>query len=167
MSTSSINNDSKKSNAITNVLFLCTGNSCRSQMAEGWANNLQLPDVVFHSAGIEAHGLNKQAIAVMAEAGIDISHHQSQTLEQLSNIDFAVIVCVCDNANKRCPTFTADTHVISQLFDDPPLLARQFTDATQQLDCYRRVRDDIKQWITQLPQQLLNSIKTNIKEKQC
>ncbi len=162
-----MNNDSINNNAIRNVLFLCTGNSCRSQMAEGWANNLQLPDVIFHSAGIEAHGLNTHAVAVMAEAGIDISHHQSQTLDQFSNIDFDVIICVCDNANKRCPSFSVDVNVISQLFDDPPLLARQFTGAIQQLDCYRQVRDDIKQWITQLPQQLLNSTQTNMKEKQC
>lgn len=139
------------------VLFLCTGNSCRSQMAEGWAKSLNLPDVEFYSAGIEAHGLNPHAIKVMQESGIDISGHISQRFSELSDIEFDRIYAVCDNANKNCPSFNIETQIICHLFDDPPKLAEALKDKTRVLDCYRQVRDQIKSWIEELPQQLIIS----------
>ncbi len=140
-----------------NVLFLCTGNSCRSQMAEGWAKSLKLSDVEFFSAGIEAHGLNPNAIAVMKEAGIDISHHQSQRLSELSNVAFDYVFAVCDNANKNCPSFGDKTTTICHEFDDPPRLALGLEDKNSVLNCYREVRDQIKQWIQDLPQTYISA----------
>ena len=141
----------------TRVLFLCTGNSCRSQMAEGWAKSLNLPDVEFYSAGIEAHGLNPNAIKVMQESGVDISGHNSQLLSEFSDIEFDLVYAVCDNASKSCPSFNSKTQVICHQFDDPPKLAKGLKDKTLVLDCYRRVRDQIKNWIEELPQQLITS----------
>ncbi|MFH1830618.1 MAG: arsenate reductase ArsC [Pseudomonadota bacterium] len=87
------------------VLFLCTGNSCRSQMAEGWARHLLGDIVEAYSAGIEAHGLNPRAVRVMAEAGVDISAQRSKTIGDLGGIEFDVVVTVCDRAHKSCPIF--------------------------------------------------------------
>ncbi len=138
----------------TRVLFLCTGNSCRSQMAEGWAKSLDLPAVEFYSAGIEAHGLNPNAIEVMRESNIDISGHSSQLLSEFSDIEFDVVYAVCDHANKSCPSFSPDTQVICHQFDDPPKLADGLEDRRLILDCYREVRDQIQSWTASLPQQL-------------
>src|SRR5512133_2312066 len=87
------------------VLFLCTGNSCRSQMAEGWARALRGDVIEPYSAGIETHGLNPNAVKIMAEAGVDISRHRSKRLDELRGIDFDYVVTVCDNANESCPVF--------------------------------------------------------------
>jgi len=129
------------------VLFLCTGNSCRSQMAEGWSKALMNEHVDAYSAGIETHGLNPHAVAVMAEAGIDISRHQSKNIADLSDIHFDVIYTVCDHANQSCPSFTAATKVVHTPFDDPPKLAEYSNDEESKLDCYRQVRDEIKQFV--------------------
>ncbi|MFT6986975.1 MAG: arsenate reductase [Psychromonas sp.] len=141
----------------TNVLFLCTGNSCRSQMAEGWAKSLNLENVEFYSAGIEAHGLNLNAVKVMQESGIDMNQHRSQLLSEFSDINFDLVFAVCDKANKNCPAFDGETQVICHQFDDPPKLAQGLTDETRVLDCYRQVRDQIKHWIDELSQQLITS----------
>lgn len=143
------------------ILFLCTGNACRSQMAHGWANSLMLPEVEFYSAGIEAHGINHHAVKVMLEAGIDISHHQSHRLSEFDDIEFDIIFAVCDKASQRWPTNVSKVEMICQRFDDPPALAKHYQEFRQQLDCYRSVRDQIQQWIFKLPQQLqqLNSKK--------
>ncbi|MBE1276625.1 arsenate reductase ArsC [Enterovibrio baiacu] len=138
----------------TKVLFLCTGNSCRSQMAEGWANSLGLQDVEFYSAGIEAHGLNPNAIMVMQESGVDISGHRSELLSEFVDIEFDFVYAVCDHANKSCPSFDGHTQVICYQFDDPPKMAAATEDQAIALDCYRQVRDQIKDWIEELPQQL-------------
>jgi len=138
----------------TKVLFLCTGNACRSQMAHGWANALQLPDVELYSAGIETHGVNPHAITVMQESGIDISSHQSQLLSEFDHIEFDVIFAVCDKASKNCPTVSGSPRIICHQFDDPPALAKSTSDHQQALDCYRQVRDQIQTWVAQLPQQL-------------
>lgn len=133
------------------VLFLCTGNSCRSQMAEGWARHLKSDCVEPYSAGIETHGLNPHAVKVMAEAGVDISQQQSQHVDEFVDIDFDLVVTVCNHADQKCPAFSKGTTVIHVGFDDPPKLAALATSEDQALDAYRRVRDEIKTYIKTLP----------------
>lgn len=133
-----------------NILFLCTGNSCRSQMAEGFcrAKHADLFDVF--SAGIERHGMNERAMLVMLEKGIDLSTHNSKTLASLS-VEFDVVITVCGNADESCPVFPGNTKVIHIGFDDPPKLAIDATSEEQALVHYRRVRDEIEQTIAELP----------------
>jgi arsenate reductase (thioredoxin) len=133
------------------ILFLCTGNSCRSQMAHGFANSLLSDQFTSYSAGIESHGLNPSAVKVMNEIGIDISHHQSQTLTEFDTEQFDYVVAVCEHAASNCPTFPAKTDVIIHQFDDPPKLAKNEATAEGTLSHYRRVRDEIKDWISALP----------------
>ena len=133
------------------VLFLCTGNSCRSQMAEGWCRHLKGEIIEAYSAGIETHGLNPYAVKVMAEAGVDISGHKSKLLTDLNGIDFDYVVTVCGHAHETCPFFPAKAKVIHVGFDDPPKLAKDLTDEEEKLNCYRRVRDEIKKFIEGLP----------------
>lgn len=135
----------------TNVLFLCTGNSCRSQMAEGWARYLHGDIVEPYSAGTEIHGMNRSAVHVMAEAGVDISSHHSKNVEEVQNIPFDVVITVCDNAHESCPVFPGDAKRLHAGFDDPPRLAQSVDDPEKKLDCYRKVRDDIRDFIAQLP----------------
>lgn len=138
-----------------NILFLCTGNSCRSQMAEGWARHLKGGVINAYSAGIETHGLNPNAVKVMAEAGVDISRHQSKNVTDLLNIPFDYVVTVCGHANEHCPLFPGKAKVVHVGFDDPPALARALAargaSAEAQLACYRRVRDEIKAFVDTLP----------------
>lgn len=126
------------------VLFLCTGNSCRSQMAEGWANKLLRNTIEAYSAGTEPHPLNPLAVRVMQESGVDISHHQSKSLESLSGIHFDLIVAVCDNASKSCPIPPIGTKVVHAPFEDQPKLAQNAPNEEMALQHYRRVRDEIK-----------------------
>lgn len=137
-----------------NILFLCTGNSCRSQMAEGWARHLKGDVIEAYSAGIETHGLNPNAVKVMAEAGVDISGHQSKHLETLKEVLFDVVVTVCDNAHESCPLFPGKTKVVHVGFEDPPRLAKEAKTQEDALNCYRRVRDEIKAFIETLPERL-------------
>jgi arsenate reductase len=132
------------------VLFLCTGNSCRSQMAEGWARHLFGDQVETFSAGIEAHGLNPRAVKVMAEAGVDISGQRSKTLDELGDIPFDLVVTVCDRARESCPIFPGSAKKIHRSFDDPPRLARGAKDEEEALSHYRRVRDEIHAFIKEL-----------------
>ena len=134
-----------------NILFLCTGNSCRSQMAEGWARHLKADIIEPYSAGIETHGLNPNAVKVMAEAGVDISRHESKHLDSLKHIDFDYVITVCDHAHESCPVFADATKIIHVGFDDPPRLAQQAKTEQEALNCYRRVRDEIKAFIENLP----------------
>jgi arsenate reductase len=136
------------------LLFLCTGNSCRSQMAEGWARHLKGEQIDAYSAGIEKHGLNPNAVKVMAEAGVDISGHHSKTLEDLEGVAFDVVVTVCGHAHETCPLFPGQARVIHVGFDDPPKLARGETDPEKALAHYRRVRDEILAFVETLPQAL-------------
>jgi arsenate reductase len=136
------------------VLFLCTGNSCRSQMAQGWAQYLKGDIIQPYSAGIETHGLNPNAVKVMAEAGVDISSHYSKHLDELKEIEFDYVITVCGHANEHCPIFIGRTKVIHIGFDDPPKLAEQIADPQKKLDCYRQVRDQIKSFIQTLPDSL-------------
>ncbi|MFA6659919.1 MAG: arsenate reductase ArsC [Victivallaceae bacterium] len=136
------------------ILFLCTGNSCRSQMAEGWTNALKSLQIKAYSAGIEKHGLNPYAVKVMAEAGVDISNHHSKLLQELSDIEFDYVITVCGHAHESCPLFTGNTKVLHVGFDDPPRLAAACKSEAEKLDCYRRVRDEIKKFVETLPQSL-------------
>ena len=140
---------------MNNILFLCTGNSCRSQMAEGWTNHLKLGVLAAWSAGVETHGLNPLAVEVMAEAGVDISAHASKLVADLPpDIEFDYVVTVCGNANENCPYFPARTRVVHAGFDDPPSLARDMTDPDAIRDVYRRVRDEIRAYVETLPDSL-------------
>ena len=133
------------------VLFLCTGNSCRSQMAEGWARHLKSDVVEPYSAGIETHGLNPNAVKVMAEAGVDISGHHSKHLDELKDIDFDYVITVCDNTHENCPMFPRKIKIVHVGFDDPPRLAKEAKTEQEVLNCYRRVRDEIKSFVEKLP----------------
>ena len=140
------------------VLFLCTGNSCRSQMAEGWSRKLKKDIIDAYSAGVEIHGLNSDAVKVMAEAGIDISGQKSKHINKFKDIDLDVVVTVCGHANETCPYFPPRCKVVHVGFDDPPKmaedLARQGKTKEEQLDCYRKVRDEIKKFVEGLPDNL-------------
>ena len=136
------------------VLFLCTGNSCRSQMAEGWAHRLKGDQIEPYSAGIEAHGLNPDAVRVMAEAGVDISGQRSTLAGELQEVQFNYVVTVCDNAHDSCPVFPAKARVIHVSFDDPPRLAANAKTESERLAPYRRVRDEIRAFVETLPDAL-------------
>jgi len=132
------------------VLFLCTGNSCRSQMAEGWARALLGDLVEPHSAGVAPSGVDPRAVKVMAEAGVDISRQRSKHLDEVSSLDFDFVVTLCDDTRQSCPFFPARMGVIHRSFDDPPLLASQAKDEEEILDHYRRVRDEIRNFVETL-----------------
>jgi len=140
------------------LLFLCTGNSCRSQMAEGWTRHLKGDLFTVYSAGIETHGLNPMAVHVMAEVGVDISGQKSQHIDDFRDVPLDLIITVCGHAHETCPFFPGTTRVIHVGFDDPPKMAQQLADQgagpEEQLDCYRQVRDAIKEFILSLPQGL-------------
>lgn len=139
------------------VLFLCTGNSCRSQMAEGWCRHLKSDVIEAYSAGIETHGLNPHAVKVMAEAGVDISTHRSKHLDELKDVPFDYVITVCDNAHESCPIFPHKTQVVHVGFDDPPRLAKAAKSEEEALNCYRRVRDQIRAFIERLPEEMIRS----------
>ena len=134
------------------ILFLCTGNSCRSQMAEGWARTLKSDVVEAYSAGIETHGLNPYAVKVMAEAGVDISAQKSKLVPDLPTQEFDYVITVCGNARESCPVFPGKTRVVHIGFDDPPRLAEACQTEEEKLACYRRVRDEIRTFIEKLPE---------------
>ena len=129
------------------VLFLCTGNSCRSQMAEGWARHLKGDRIEAYSAGIEAHGLNPDAVRVMAEAGVDISGQRSKHVSELRGVEFDYVVTVCDHAHQSCPVFPGKAQVVHVGFDDPPRLAASAKTEEERLAPYRRVRDEIRAFV--------------------
>jgi arsenate reductase len=137
------------------VLFLCTGNACRSQMAEGWARALHAERIDAHSAGTDPHGLNPLAVRAMAECGVDISSHHSKRPERIvidgAPARFDLVVTVCGNADERCPIFPG-ARVVHRGFDDPPRLARDAgaTNDDEALPHYRRVRDEIRAFIETL-----------------
>jgi arsenate reductase len=140
----------------TNVLFLCTGNSCRSQMAEGWTRHLKGDVINVYSAGIETHGLNPHAVKVMAEAGVDISGHRSKHVKELMDIPFDYVITVCGHAQENCPVFPGRAVVVHHGFDDPPKLAANAQTEEEALAHYRRVRDEIRAYVETLPEALLN-----------
>ena len=133
------------------ILFLCTGNSCRSQMAEGWTRHLMDDQIEAYSAGIEPHGLDPRAVAVMAEVGVDISNHRSKHVDDLKDIAFDYVVTVCSHADQHCPAFVAANKVIHVGFDDPPKLAETAKPEQEAVNHYRRVRDQIRALVERLP----------------
>ena len=136
------------------ILFLCTGNSCRSQMAEGWARKLKGRTLEVYSAGIKARGLDPRAVTVMAEAGVDISGHWSKTINELAGIEFDCVVTVCDHANETCPVFPGKVKKIHRGFEDPPRLAKEAKSEEEALRNYRLVRDEIRDLVETLPKKL-------------
>jgi arsenate reductase len=133
------------------VLFLCTGNSCRSQMAEGWTKKLKGDTLEACSAGVEPHGMNARAVKVMAEAGVDISGHHSKHLDELKDVPFNYVVTVCNHANETCPVFLGKVKRLHVGFDDPPRLAKDARSEEEALGHYRRVRDEIRSFVEGLP----------------
>ncbi|MFC1734534.1 arsenate reductase ArsC [Candidatus Hydrogenedentota bacterium] len=136
------------------VLFLCTGNSCRSQMAEGWARHLKDSTIDAYSAGIETHGMNERAVQVMGEAGVDISGHHSKRLDELKDVNFDYVVTVCGHAHETCPMFPGSAKIVHVGFDDPPRLSENANNEEEALDHYRRVRDEIRAFVEELPERL-------------
>ena len=136
------------------LLFLCTGNSCRSQMAEGWARHLKGDRIEPFSAGIKACGLNPDAVRVMAEAGVDISGQRSKQVAELRGVDFDYVVTVCGHAHENCPVFPGKAAVVHVGFDDPPRLAAGAATEDERLAPYRRVRDEIRAFVETLPEAL-------------
>ena len=136
------------------ILFLCTGNSCRSQMAEGWTRHLHGDTIDAFSAGTEPHGLNPLAVRVMAESGVDISGHSSKNVDQLLSHTFDWVITVCDNAREACPTFPGTTRVVHVGFDDPPALAAAAPSDEEALVHYRRVRDEIRAFVETIAETL-------------
>ena len=136
------------------ILFLCTGNSCRSQMAEGWARHLKSDRFEAYSAGVETHGLNPNAVKVMAEARVDISGHRSQHIDEFRDVELDHVITVCGHAHESCPVFPGQTRVKHVGFDDPPRLAKEATTDEEALEHYRRVRDEIRAFVETLPEAL-------------
>jgi arsenate reductase len=143
-----------ESNEKIKVLFLCTGNSCRSQMAEGWAQHLKSDVIDAYSAGIRPIGVSSRAIKTMAEAGVDISTHTSKSIDDLGDVDFDYVVTLCDNAAQNCPIFPGKAKVIHKPFKDPYFA----TGSEEQVMAeFRKVREQIKAFIETIPASLKSS----------
>jgi len=136
------------------ILFLCTGNSCRSQMAEAWTQVLKGDQLEAYSAGTQPKGVDPRAVKAMAEVGIDISNQKSKDIGSLGNQEFEYVVTLCDNARESCPFFPARTKRIHKGFDDPPILAATAKTEEEAMAPYRRVRDEIKAFVETLPEDL-------------
>ncbi|MFP5221918.1 MAG: arsenate reductase ArsC [Acidobacteriota bacterium] len=136
------------------ILFLCTGNSCRSQMAEGWTRALKGDLFDVYSAGVVRHGMNPSAVRVMAEAGVDISGQTSKTVDDLPPVEFDVVITLCGHANETCPLFRGSAKRMHVGFDDPPALARDAASEEEALGHYRRVRDEIRAFVEGMPDNL-------------
>lgn len=139
------------------ILFLCTGNSCRSQMAEGWARHLKGDAIEAYSAGVAPHSLDPRAVRAMADAGVDISGHHSKHVNELAGIEFDYVVTVCGHAQETCPFFPGKTKVAHAGFEDPPKLAEGAATDDEAMAHYRRVRDEIRAYIETLPEALAGS----------
>ena len=135
---------------IPNVLFLCTGNSCRSQMAEGWARSVRGDRFNSYSAGTKPHSVDPRAILVMREVDVDISGHRSKSVAELAGTDFDWVITVCDSANESCPVFPGAVRRLHVDFDDPARLAANAASEDEALSHYRRVRDEIRAFVTTL-----------------
>jgi arsenate reductase len=123
-------------------------------MAEGWVRRLYGDKIEVSSAGIEKHGLDPRAVKVMAEAGIDISSHQSKRIDDLANLEFDYVITLCDKAKESCPFFPGDAKLIHAGFPDPVALSKDSPDEDQKLLHYRRVRDEIAAFLEKLPEAL-------------
>ena len=136
-----------------NIMFLCTGNSCRSQMAEGWARKYWGNEFNVYSAGTKKHGMNERAMKVMKEAGVDLSSHYSKTVEELPQVMFDYVVTVCDHAHENCPYFPSGK-IVHVGFQDPPALTKEMTNEEEILSVYRRVRDEIEAFVKDMKKTL-------------
>jgi arsenate reductase len=136
------------------VLFLCTGNSCRSQMAEAWTKHLKGDQFEAYSAGVKPKDIDPRAIRAMAEAGLDISGQKSKDVDALGSTEFDYVITLCDNARESCPYFPAKTKLIHRGFDDPPKLAENAKNEEEAMAHYRRVRDEIRAFVETLPEGL-------------
>ena len=123
-------------------------------MAEGWARHLKSDVIQAFSAGLEAHGLNLNAVKVMHEEGVDITLQKSQRVEEVETIPFDFVITVCGDADEQCPVFSCATTVVHHGFDDPPKLAQTAKTDEEALGHYRRVRDEIRAFIETLPEEL-------------
>ncbi len=130
-----------------NILVLCTGNSCRSQMAHGYLQHFASHETSIYSAGIETHGLNPGAVAIMAEDSIDISGHSSNHVDEYEAISFSLILTVCDHAMERCPVFPSGAEKIHQNFPDPSKYQGNQEEVRAE---FRRVRNLIKSFCREL-----------------
>ncbi|MFC1511924.1 arsenate reductase ArsC [Candidatus Latescibacterota bacterium] len=135
----------------TNVLFLCTGNSCRSQMAEGWTRHLWGDRFDAYSAGTDPRDLDPRAVKAMAEVGVDISTHRAKDVSELMDISFDEVITLCDHAAENCPFFPGDARIRHVGFKDPPKLAEQAISEEEAMSHYRLVRDDIRAFVETLP----------------
>jgi arsenate reductase len=133
------------------VLFLCTGNACRSQMAEGWARHLHGDRLRAYSGGTAPGHVDPRAMLVMREVGVDLSSHRSKHVSELMDVGFDAVITVCDKANESCPVFPGRVRRIHAGFDDPPRLAAGAADEDEALSHYRRVRDEIRDFVLKLP----------------
>ncbi len=139
------------------VLFLCSGNSCRSQMAEGWTKKLKGKVIDAYSAGIERHGIDASAAAVMKEVGIDISGNRSKTMEDLQGIDFDYVITLCGYASENLPSELGQVKKLHRRFVHPMRLALRAENEDEELAAYRKVRDEIREFVEGLPEHLLNA----------
>ncbi|MFA5291582.1 MAG: arsenate reductase ArsC [Phycisphaerae bacterium] len=139
-----------------NILFLCTGNSCRSQMAEGWAKKLKSDCIEAFSAGVYPVGVSSRAVKVMAEVGADISSHRSKHIDELAGIDFDYVITLCDNAKESCPVFHGKTKLVHRPFSDPSFLTGSEEEI---MDAFRKTRDDIRDFVMTLPDNLEQEVK--------
>jgi len=124
-------------------------------MAEGWTKYLKGDQIEAYSAGIETHGLNPNAVKVMAESGVDITNQKSENIKDYLDLDLDYVVTVCGHAHENCPVFQGNATVVHHGFDDPPFLAKSKETKEEKLDCYRRVRDEIKSFVQQLPTNII------------
>lgn len=140
------------------ILYLCTGNSCRSQMAEAWTNHLKGDEFEAYSAGVAPKAVDPRGIKAMAEAGLDISGQKSKDVDALGNMEFDYVVTLCDNARESCPYFPARTRLLHHGFDDPPELAADARNEEEAMVPYRRVRDEIRAFVEGLPGVLMEEV---------
>ena len=139
------------SNKKLKILFVCTGNSCRSQMAEGWTRFLKGDSIEPFSAGTEPRNIDPLAVKVMKEAGVDISHQRSKHIDEVIDSEFDYVITLCDHARENCPFFPGKTERVHVGFDDPPKLAENAKNEEEALTHYRRVRDEIRAFVGKLP----------------
>jgi arsenate reductase len=133
------------------ILFLCTGNSCRSQMAEAWARHLKGEEFEAYSAGVSPRGIDPRAVRAMAEVGIGISGQRSKSVDDLRGITFDYAITLCDHAHQSCPAFPGRVKVVHVGFEDPPQLAKGARGEEEAMAHYRRIRDEIKAFVERLP----------------
>ncbi len=136
---------------VLKVLFLCTGNSCRSQMAEAWTRHLKADLIEPYSAGVDPKGVDPRAIEAMAEAGLDISGQVSKHIDTLGDIEFDYVITLCDNAYENCPSFPPGLGIVHKGFDDPPEHSAGAKTEEEAMAHYRRVRDEIREFVETLP----------------